>query len=149
MKLRKHSYELQSLNSSSRALLMAKLDRSGTASRFASVNPVIDFFICYKAYTASAFFICSITGSGFTSSTTPIIGAAPVVPSLFSPTIQASVPTVSGLPGGLQLPNNCIPTINTIGIPSECLLLKNMFDPNLEVCLPTKIVEFFLPYVLN
>ncbi|XVE67189.1 hypothetical protein DITRI_Ditri08aG0140300 [Diplodiscus trichospermus] len=103
-----------SLNSSSRALLMAKLDRSGTAS--------------------------SITGSvgmpgnstGLTASTAPIVGAAAVVPSLVPPTLQASVPTISGLPIGLQLPTNGIPTIDTIGKPSECLLLKNMFDPNLE-----------------
>ncbi|XVF67962.1 hypothetical protein PTKIN_Ptkin10aG0164200 [Pterospermum kingtungense] len=95
-----------SLNSSSRALLMAKLDRSGTAS--------------------------SITGSGLTSSTAPIIGAAPMVPSLVPSAIQASVPAIPGLPAGLQLPTNGIPTIDTIGIPSECLLLKNMFDPSVE-----------------
>ncbi|KAK8699974.1 hypothetical protein V6N13_018381 [Hibiscus sabdariffa] len=83
-----------SLNSSSRALLMAKLDRSGTAS--------------------------SITGSigmptnstGLSASTAPILGAAPLAQALVPPII-------SGLPGGLQTP-------------SECLLLKNMFDPNLE-----------------
>ncbi|GMJ05637.1 CC1- LIKE SPLICING FACTOR [Hibiscus trionum] len=89
-----------SLNSSSRALLMSKLDRSGTAS--------------------------SITGSA------PIIGVAPLLPSLVPPTIQASISTISGLPGGLQLSTNGIPTIDTIGSPSECLLLTNMFDPTLE-----------------
>jgi hypothetical protein len=26
-----------------------------------------------------------------------------------------------------------VPSINTIGIPSECLLLKNMFDPKVQV----------------
>ncbi|EOX97616.1 Splicing factor isoform 4 [Theobroma cacao] len=104
-----------SLNSSSRALLMAKLDRSGTAS--------------------------SITGSvgvagnstGLTATTATVLGAAPAVPSLVPPTLQAHVRTISGLPGvGLQLPSNGIPTIDTIGTPSECLLLKNMFDPDLE-----------------
>ncbi|KAK8477316.1 hypothetical protein V6N11_000587 [Hibiscus sabdariffa] len=104
-----------SLNSSSRALLMAKLDRSGTAS--------------------------SITGSvgmpvtnstGLTASSAPIIGVAPLLPSLVPPTLHASISTISGLPGGLQLPTNGIPTIATIGSPSECLLLKNMFDPSLE-----------------
>ncbi|XP_021285896.1 RNA-binding protein 39 isoform X3 [Herrania umbratica] len=104
-----------SLNSSSRASLMAKLDRSGTAS--------------------------SITGSvgiagnstGLTATTATILGAAPAVPSLVPPTLQAHVRTISGLPGvGLQLPTNGIPTIDTIGTPSECLLLKNMFDPDLE-----------------
>ena len=137
----KHSYEFQSLNSSSRALLMARLDRSGTGSRFAFVNLVIVLFISYLADTAFFSFICSITGSvgmpvsstGFTASTAPIFGTASVVPSLVPPNVQATVPTISGLPGGLQLPTNDFPTINTIGIPSECLLLKNMFDPNLEV----------------
>ncbi|XWS62622.1 hypothetical protein CRYUN_Cryun06bG0027000 [Craigia yunnanensis] len=103
------------LNSSSRALLMAKLlDRSGTAS---SITGPVGM---------------PVNSTGFTASTAPILGAAPVVPSLVPPTVQVSVPTISGLPGGLQLPTNGIPTIDTIGIPSECLLLKNMFDPNLE-----------------
>ncbi|KAG8497814.1 hypothetical protein CXB51_007014 [Gossypium anomalum] len=95
-----------SLNSSSRALLMAKLDRSGTAS--------------------------SITGSvGMPVNNTGLC-AAPSAQPLVSPTIQASMPTIPGLPGGLQIPTNGIPTIDTIGTPSECLLLKNMFDPSLE-----------------
>ncbi|OMO64915.1 hypothetical protein COLO4_31728 [Corchorus olitorius] len=53
--------------------------------------------------------------------------------------IQASVSVPCGvLPAGaaLQLPINddVNPTIDTIniGVPSECLLLKNMFDPKLE-----------------
>ncbi|EOX97615.1 Splicing factor isoform 3 [Theobroma cacao] len=130
-----------SLNSSSRALLMAKLDRSGTASRFAFLNLAIVLFINYLADTASAFFFCSITGSvgvagnstGLTATTATVLGAAPAVPSLVPPTLQAHVRTISGLPGvGLQLPSNGIPTIDTIGTPSECLLLKNMFDPDLE-----------------
>ncbi|XWS55117.1 hypothetical protein CRYUN_Cryun10bG0147500 [Craigia yunnanensis] len=103
-----------SLNSSSRALLMAKLDRSGTAS---SITGSVGM---------------PVNSTGLAASTVPIIGAAPVVPSLVPPTIQASVPTISGLPGGLHLPTSGIPTVDTIGIPSECLLLKNMFDPNLE-----------------
>ncbi|XVE93896.1 hypothetical protein REPUB_Repub01dG0233800 [Reevesia pubescens] len=103
-----------SLNSSSRALLMAKLDRSGTAS----------------SITGSAGM--PVNSTGLTASTAPLLGATPMVPSRVPPTIQAPVPTISGLPGGLQLPTNGIPTIDTIGVPSECLLLKNMFDPNLE-----------------
>ncbi|TYH26388.1 hypothetical protein ES288_A03G248300v1 [Gossypium darwinii] len=95
-----------SLNSSSRALLMAKLDRSGTAS--------------------------SITGSVGMPVNNTGLGAAPSAQPLVSPTIQASMPTIPGLPGGLQIPTNGIPTIDTIGTPSECLLLKNMFDPSLE-----------------
>lgn len=39
-----------------------------------------------------------------------------------------------GMPGGgLQIPMLTSPTIDTIGTPSECLLLKNMFDPEDEV----------------
>ncbi|PPS01156.1 hypothetical protein GOBAR_AA19534 [Gossypium barbadense] len=97
---------IKSLNSSSRALLMAKLDRSGTAS--------------------------SITGSVGMPVNNTGLGAAPSAQPLVSPTIQASMPTIPGLPGGLQIPTNGIPTIDTIGTPSECLLLKNMFDPSLE-----------------
>ncbi|XP_016691369.1 RNA-binding protein 39 isoform X3 [Gossypium hirsutum] len=95
-----------SLNSSSRALLMAKLDRSGTAS--------------------------SITGSVGMPVNNTGLGAAPSAQPLVSPTIQASMPTIPGLPGGLQIPTNGIPAIDIIGTPSECLLLKNMFDPSLE-----------------
>ncbi|KAK5843883.1 uncharacterized protein LOC108482896 [Gossypium arboreum] len=104
-----------SLNSSSRALLMAKLDRSGTASSIAgSVGMPAN------------------NSTGLTASTAPILGVAPSLPSLVPPTIPTSISTIPGLPGGLQLPTNGIPVIDTIGSPSECLLLKNMFDPTLE-----------------
>ncbi|KAL4281098.1 hypothetical protein GQ457_03G001860 [Hibiscus cannabinus] len=83
-----------SLNSSSRALLMAKLDRSGTAS----------------SITGSIGMPTNSTGLG--ASTAPILGAAPLAQALVSPII-------SGLQGGLQTP-------------SECLLLNNMFNPDLE-----------------
>ncbi|KAI3446277.1 hypothetical protein Pfo_002942 [Paulownia fortunei] len=79
-----------SLNAHSRALLMQKLDRSGTAS--------------------------SITGS----SAAPVPG-------------QTSVPVLPGLAAaGLSIPALSGPSIDTVGVPSECLLLKNMFDPNSE-----------------
>lgn len=43
-------------------------------------------------------------------------------------------PVFAGLGGaGLQVPTASVPSIDTIGVPSECLLLKNMFDPALEV----------------
>ncbi|MBA0675634.1 hypothetical protein Goari_017169 [Gossypium aridum] len=104
-----------SLNSSSRALLMAKLDRSGTASSIAgSVGMPAN------------------NSTGLTASTAPILGVAPSLPSLVPPTIPTSISNIPGLPGGLQLPTNGIPVIDTIGSPSECLLLKNMFDPTLE-----------------
>ena len=59
----------------------------------------------------------------------PILGAAPAV----SP-ITPLVPALAGLGGsGLQVPIATLPTVDTIGVPSECLLLKDMFDPNDEV----------------
>ncbi|KAI3515231.1 hypothetical protein L1887_14027 [Cichorium endivia] len=75
-----------SLNARSRALLMQKLDRSGT--------------------TTSALGIPTNNSTGL---------APPGVP--FS---AVAVPPVT------------VPSIESIGVPSECLLLKNMFDPELE-----------------
>lgn len=63
-----------------------------------------------------------------------LVGAVPAGSPLVSP--LASVPSVAGLPGGgpqLSMATAPIPTIDTIGVPSECLLLKNMFDPKDEV----------------
>ncbi|KAL3613936.1 hypothetical protein CASFOL_042010 [Castilleja foliolosa] len=75
------------LNANSRALLMQKLDRTGTAS---SINA---------------------------ASAAPVLGQNPV-------------PAFPGLTaGGLSMP---APPIESVGVPSECLLLKNMFDPNDE-----------------
>ncbi|KAG8368067.1 hypothetical protein BUALT_Bualt15G0006800 [Buddleja alternifolia] len=79
-----------SLNAQSRALLMQKLDRTGTAS--------------------------SISGS----SAAPVLG-------------QPSFPVLTGLTtAGLAVPSFAAPSIDPIGAPTECLLLKNMFDPNAE-----------------
>ncbi|XP_011045848.1 PREDICTED: RNA-binding protein 39 [Populus euphratica] len=97
------------LNARSRALLMQKLDRTGTAS--------------------------SITGSLGTPTlpTAPILGAAPVMSPAIAPLLSGSVLAIPGLPvAGLQLPATTIPTVETIGVPSDCLLLKNMFDPKTE-----------------
>ncbi|KAF7841304.1 RNA-binding protein 39 isoform X1 [Senna tora] len=104
-----------SLNACSRALLMQKLDRSGTASGM-----------------TGSLGVANNTGLNLPAAT--VLGAAPVGSSMVSP-LTASVPSVGGLPGGgLQLPtaSATIPTIDTIGVPSECLLLKNMFDPKDE-----------------
>ncbi|CAN1307716.1 RNA-binding protein 39 [Linum perenne] len=80
------------LNARSRAMLMQKLDRTGTAS--------------------------SMTLPG------PPAGLPPAVGSLLPP----------GLPGsGLQLPVATLPSLDNVGVPSECLLLKNMFDPQSEM----------------
>ncbi|GAV77236.1 RRM_1 domain-containing protein/RRM_5 domain-containing protein [Cephalotus follicularis] len=103
-----------SLNARSRALLMQKLDRSGTAPSGSLGTSVV-------------------SPTGLTLPTAPILGAAPVVPPLVAPLLPGSFPPLNGIPGaGLQLPAAPIPIIDTIGIPSECLLLKNMFDPTLE-----------------
>lgn len=75
-----------SLNASSRASLMQKLDRSGT-------TPSMVGFLGDSAVNN-------------TSLNLPV--------------------------GGLQIPTATIPSVDTIGVPSECLMLKNMFDPKAE-----------------
>ncbi|KAF8031561.1 hypothetical protein BT93_D0701 [Corymbia citriodora subsp. variegata] len=105
-----------SLNASSRASLMLKLDRSGTASSI-----------------ASSVGTPAINSAGAALPTGPILGVAPVVPSLAASLMQPNIPALPGLPGsGLQVTATIGPTIDTVGVPSECLLLKNMFDPTLE-----------------
>ncbi|KAM5562591.1 hypothetical protein ABKV19_017681 [Rosa sericea] len=90
-----------SLNARSRAILMQKLDRSGSGSS---------------------------TGLPVALPAAPILGAAPGVSSLGTP--MASVPGLAGLGvPGLQIPTATVPSVDTIGVPSECLLLTNMFDP--------------------
>ncbi|XP_052192533.1 uncharacterized protein LOC127801421 isoform X2 [Diospyros lotus] len=104
------------LNARSRALLMQKLDRSGTAPSVAGTmgNPPVN-------------------NLGLPPPTPPILGGAPAVPSLVSPLVQAPVPALAGLAGaGLSVPPVTVPSIDMIGIPSQCLLLKNMFDPKSE-----------------
>ncbi|CAJ1977631.1 unnamed protein product [Sphenostylis stenocarpa] len=100
-----------SLNACSRAMLMQKLDRSGTASSMVGSlgNSVVNN-----------------TGLNLPA-TGNIIAAVPMGSPL------SSVPAVAGLAGGgLQIPTVTIPSIDTIGAPSECLMLKNMFDPKDE-----------------
>ncbi|EER92836.1 hypothetical protein BDA96_01G534000 [Sorghum bicolor] len=95
------------LNASSRALLMQKLDRSGITT--------------------------SLTGGmGTAGLSTPVViptvsvlGAAPAAAPLLHPT----VPGLGSIPGA-TLPITT-PSID-LAPPSECLLLKNMFDPALE-----------------
>jgi RNA-binding protein 39 len=126
---------------------MQKLDRTGTASRLASVKPFafgLDclmiwlnfFFINDLIDLTTTSFICSITGSLGTPTlpTAPILGAAPAVSPAIAPLLSGSVLAIPGLPvAGLQLPATTIPTVETIGVPSDCILLKNMFDPKKEV----------------
>ncbi|XP_030522944.1 RNA-binding protein 39 isoform X2 [Rhodamnia argentea] len=102
-----------SLNASSRASLMLKLDRSGTAS--SSVGTP------------------AINSTGAALPAGPILGVAPVVPPLAASLMQPNIAALTGLSGsGLQVTATTGPTIDTVGVPSECLLLKNMFDPTLE-----------------
>jgi RNA-binding protein 39 len=118
---------------------MQKLDRSGTASRFVSPLFVIILEIGLFDLRFSSF--CSIASSvgttavnntGLTLPPPPILGpgAAPMVPPVVAP---LTFPALAGLGAGLQVPTSAVPTIDTIGVPSECLLLKDMFDPKVEV----------------
>ena len=94
-------------------------------------------------YLTSSSIIYSITGSvgtpavhssGLALSTVPILGTAPAVSPLVAPLVQSSISALAGLQGAaLSIPALTVPTIDTIGVPSECLQLKNMFDPTLEV----------------
>ncbi|THG02880.1 hypothetical protein TEA_021995 [Camellia sinensis var. sinensis] len=88
---------IQSLNAQSRALLMQKLDRSGTATSIAGS--------------------LGVPVNGATSNqqaiTLPISGQSAAL----APALPALVTSVASEP---------------IGKPSECLLLKNMFDPATE-----------------
>ncbi|CAL0316221.1 unnamed protein product [Lupinus luteus] len=103
------------LNASSRALLMQKLDRSGTTSS-----------------------MVGSTGNSAVNNTGLNLPATGNIPAATLPgavPAGSSIPAVPGLPGvGLQFPTAAatIPSIDTIGVPSECLWLKNMFDPNDE-----------------
>lgn len=88
-----------SLNAQSRAALMMKLDRSGTAS-----------------------------STGLTA-VPSILGATSTVSPLVAPLVQGGFPAVAGLAG---LAVNVPAVVDPVGVPSECLLLKNMFDPSTE-----------------
>ncbi|AQL09640.1 Splicing factor CC1-like [Zea mays] len=107
------------LNASSRALLMQKLDRSGITTSLLTGH-------------ANLLCSCSLTGgTGIAGLTTPVaiptvsvLGAAPAAAPLLHPTVP-----------GLAIPGATLPiTTPSIDLapPSQCLLLKNMFDPALE-----------------
>ncbi|KAJ4963218.1 hypothetical protein NE237_023157 [Protea cynaroides] len=106
-----------SLNARSRAILMQKLDRSGTAP---SIAGSLDTSV--------------VNGpAGLTLPTASVLGAAPMVAPLVSPLGQPTVPALAGLQGtGLSVPVGSMPLVDSIGVPSDCLLLKNMFDPTVE-----------------
>ncbi|KAJ0010178.1 hypothetical protein Pint_34337 [Pistacia integerrima] len=105
-----------SLNARSRALLMQKLDRSGSTT----------------AITGSLG-TSVINSTGLTLPVAPALGVSLAVSSLVPALLQGSAPTLPGqLVTNLPVPTAGIPTIDTIGVPSECVLLKNMFDPKNE-----------------
>lgn len=91
------------------------------------------------------FFICSIVGSlgnpgingtGIPLSVAPALGgvaAAPLVPGLGQ---------ISG-PGALPTGVAVISQTSAVIIPTECLLLINMFDPTVEVSKSAIMVYFF------
>lgn len=102
-----------SLTARSRALLMQKLDRSGTVTSVATATAPIS----------------------------PALGLLPVVPgaTTVSPLVAGSVLGQVGLPGMVGLTNPALAatalggtTIEPIGAPTDCLLLRNMFDPKTE-----------------
>ena len=73
-----------------------------------------------------------MNSNGLSLPPAPILGAPPAV----SP-MGATIPGLAGLGGaGLQVPAVIVPSVGTIGVPSECLQLKNMFDPASEVGTP-------------
>lgn len=49
------------------------------------------------------------------------------------PLVQGGFPPVAGLAGAGILPGVIPAALDPVGVPSECLLLKNMFDPSTEV----------------
>ncbi|KAI0493980.1 hypothetical protein KFK09_024110 [Dendrobium nobile] len=57
-----------------------------------------------------------------------VLGAPPL-----NPLIQSAIPGLAGLPTAALAFATTTQTVENIGIPSECLLLKNMFDPNVEL----------------
>lgn len=120
---------------------MQKLDRSGSTTAYDHCPCYLFSIMSECSYICSLFF--SITGSlgtsvinstGLTSPVAPALGVSPAVSSLVPALLQGSVPTLPGqLVANLPVPTASIPTIDTIGVPSECVMLKNMFDPKNEV----------------
>ncbi|KAI5647799.1 hypothetical protein M9H77_33804 [Catharanthus roseus] len=60
------------------------------------------------------------------------VGAAPAISPPFVPIGQIPIPVPAGFPTSTFSIPDALPLSYTIGNPSECLLLKNMFDPKLE-----------------
>ncbi|XP_038887514.1 RNA-binding protein 39-like isoform X1 [Benincasa hispida] len=102
-----------SLNASSRASLMQKLDRTRAASSIAgSLGTHV------------------VNNTGAAMPMAPILGGA-TIPSLAVGTSLAAFPAFPGLGAGVHVPAVAASLLG-VGTPSECLLLKNMFDPTAE-----------------
>lgn len=114
---------------------MQKLDRSGTASRFLYLLLLISVFvICVIHFNSTKNFnlLCS---TGLTAATSIPGAASTVSPLVAPPLVQGGFPAVAGFAGAGIIPGVNIPAVlDPVGVPSECLLLKNMFDPSTEVC---------------
>ncbi|XP_066400436.1 uncharacterized protein [Miscanthus floridulus] len=96
------------LNASSRALLMQKLDRSGITTSL-----------------TGGMGTAGLMSTPVVIPTVSVLGAAPAAAPLLHPTVPGL-----GSISGATLPITT-PSID-LAPPSECLLLKNMFDPALE-----------------
>lgn len=99
--------------------------------------------------------MCSVAGAlatpavnaPLTVPTASVLGAPPLV----APLLQPTLPAVLGLPGSaLPVVSAAPQPAETVGAPSECLLLKNMFDPSVEVGLaaPTIALTFAIVCVI-
>eukprot|EP00252_Welwitschia_mirabilis_P001778 TRINITY_DN1171_c0_g1_i1.p1 TRINITY_DN1171_c0_g1~~TRINITY_DN1171_c0_g1_i1.p1 ORF type:complete len:436 (+),score=112.04 TRINITY_DN1171_c0_g1_i1:907-2214(+) len=109
-----------SLNARSRALLMQKLDRSGTASSVG--GSVTSLPLANPAL--------SLPGSTVT-------GISPAIPALVSTPGQTAIPGYMGAANPTVAVPAATPAatpagVDSIGVPTECLLLRNMFDPKTE-----------------
>lgn len=106
-------FAMQTLNAHSRALLMQRLAGADPA-RYV-VNNIAHF--CKSVHYLHSFLLCSIG--------LPVVnGSVPAQQAISLPIGAPVLPT-------LVMPN---PVVEPVGNPSECLLLKNMFDPSTEVC---------------
>lgn len=73
--------------------------------------------------------------NGLPLGTSSVLGVTPTIAPLVAPLGQTTMSPLAGLPGSvLSAPPVTVPGFDSIGVPTECLLLKNMFDPNSEVC---------------
>ncbi|RWW07613.1 hypothetical protein GW17_00028998 [Ensete ventricosum] len=92
---------------------------------------VLTFYTCWlETFLVPGALAASAVNSSLLPAPTASVLGPPLVPSI----LQPSVPALAGLPAsGLPVASASAPALQTAGVPTECLLLKNMFDPNVEV----------------